>query len=77
MSNKANVVYSAVAGAAEGCSSVLEVGCGSGGWLRRLSYIPKRVGIEVHRETLEAAKRKNPTATIIQGDLHNKVFVSG
>ena len=51
--------------------SVLELGCGSGSMLARLSKHYKAVGIDSSRAMLSIARKKAPGAELILGDITN------
>ncbi|HLX78199.1 MAG TPA: methyltransferase domain-containing protein [Acidimicrobiales bacterium] len=54
-----------------GASSLLDVGCGTGGHLRYLSDRYNVVGVDIDEGMLAEARRHLPTATLIEGDMRN------
>jgi SAM-dependent methyltransferase len=54
------------------CKSVVEIGCGSGNLASRFSNNGfEYVGIDLSEEMLTLAKKNNPTAVFVKGDMRN------
>ena len=60
---------------------ILDVGCGSGGQLRRLTDFGAQpencIGIDLFRPSLAAARRQNPNITFLEGSAAELPFASG
>jgi SAM-dependent methyltransferase len=52
-----------------GAMSLLELGCGTGAMLERLTAVPELVGLDRSAEMLRIARAKVPGAALLQGDL--------
>lgn len=62
-------VTDAIARHRPGAGSLLELGCGTGAMLRRLTRVPTRVGLDQSPEMLAVAADQAPGAELLQGDL--------
>jgi SAM-dependent methyltransferase len=52
-----------------GAASLVELGCGTGSVLERLTGVPTLVGLDLSPEMLAIAAGKVPTAELVEGDL--------
>jgi SAM-dependent methyltransferase len=62
-------VLEAIARYRPGAASLLELGCGTGSILQRLTGVPTLVGLDLSPEMLAVAGTKAPGAELLEGDL--------
>jgi SAM-dependent methyltransferase len=57
-----------------GASSLLELGCGTGSILARLTSVPRLTGLDRSPEMLDLARAKVPDARLVEGDMESFAF---